>query len=314
MTTRFKADLGLAFATLIWGCSFVVVKAVLDHASPFVFLTVRFVLAALILAAFYRSSLRQLTRADMQAGAVLGIFLFAGYAFQTTGLEFTTASKSAFITGSAIVLVPIFLALFWGRHASAWMWTGAGAATGGLYFLTVPAAGIGALNRGDLLTFFGAVVFALHIILVGHYSPQHPVLALTLLQVAATAVLSAIFIPLAALARIERPRIDASPAFFFALFVTVILATVIAFLIHIWAQRHTSATHTALVFSLEPVFASITSFAVLGERLTARGFAGAALILGGILLAELKGPVHAIADCTDATTDVVAADSGPESG
>ncbi len=212
------------------------------------------------------------------------------------------------------MLVPIFLALFWGRHANSWMWTGAAAATGGLYFLTVPAQGLGALNRGDLLTFFGAVLFALHIIFVSHYSPRHSVMALTLLQVAVTAVLCAVFVPLAALAGIERPRIDASPAFFFALFVTVILATVIAFLIHIWAQRHTSATHTALVFSLEPVFASITSFAVLGERLTGRGFAGAALILGGILVAELKGPVHAIADSTDATTDVVAAESGAEGG
>lgn len=302
MTTRLKADLGLVLATLIWGCSFVVVKAVLDHASPFVFLAVRFLLAALILAVLYRSSLRQLSRADLRAGFILGIFLFAGYAFQTTGLEFTTASKSAFITGSAIVLVPIFLALFWGRHATAWMWTGAAAATGGLYFLTVPAQGLGALNRGDLLTFCGAVVFALHIIYVGQFSPHHPVLALTLLQVATTAALSAISIPLAAVTRIERPRIDASPAFFFALLVTVLGATVIAFSIHIWAQRHTSATHAALVFSLEPVFASVTSFLVLGERLGARGLAGAALILGGILLAEILGPVHAIPDSTGATT------------
>ena len=253
----------------------------------------------------YRSSLRHLSRETIRAGVILGGFLFAGYAFQTTGLGLTTPSKSAFITGSAIVLVPVFLALFWGRHASAWMWTGAAASTGGLYFLTVPAEGLGALHRGDLLTFIGAVLFALHIIYVGHYSPRHPVLALTLLQVATAAALSAVFIPLAAVLQIERPRIDASPAFFFALFVTVIGATVIAFSIHVWAQRHTSATHTALLFSLEPVFAGATSFFVTGERLGPRGFLGAALILGGILLAELRGPVHASADSTDATTDTV---------
>ena len=305
MNTRLKADLGLALSTLIWGCSFVVVKAVLDHASVFVFLAVRFLLASLIPGVLYRSSLRHLSRDTIRAGVILGGFLFAGYAFQTTGLGLTTPSKSAFITGSAIVLVPVFLALFWGRHASAWMWTGAAASTGGLYFLTVPAEGLGALHRGDLLTFIGAVLFALHIIYVGHYSPRHPVLALTLLQVATAAALSAVFIPLAAVLQIERPRIDASPAFFFALFVTVIGATVIAFSIHVWAQRHTSATHTALLFSLEPVFAGATSFFVTGERLGPRGFLGAALILGGILVAELLGPVHAIADSTDATTDTV---------
>jgi drug/metabolite transporter (DMT)-like permease len=308
MSTRLKADLGLALNSLIWGGNFVVVKAGLDHASVFVFLAVRFTLAALILAVLYRASLRQLTSTDFRAGGILGVFLFAGYAFQTTGLEFTTVSNSAFIVGSAIVLVPVLLALFWRRHATAWMWAGAGAATGGLYLLTIPAQGLGALNRGDLFTFVGAIMYALHIILVGHYSPRHAVVGLTLLQVAATAVFSAIFIPLATLTGIERPRIDASPAFLFALFATVVLATVIAFLIHVWAQRHTSATHTALVFSLEPVFAAVASFLVFGERLTARGFAGAACILGGILLAELKGPVHAIADSTDATTDAVTAE------
>src|ERR1700674_1545397 len=136
MSTRLKADLGLALATLIWGCSFVVVKAVLSHASPFVFLAIRFFLASLILAVIYRSSLRHLTLADIRAGVILGLYLFAGYALQTSGLVFTTASKSAFITGSAIVLVPIFLALFWGRHATVWMWIGAAAATGGLYVMT----------------------------------------------------------------------------------------------------------------------------------------------------------------------------------
>ena len=309
MTTRVKADLGLVLATLIWGCNFVVVKAVLNHASPFVFLAVRFFLASMILAILYRSSLRNLTRADLRAGVILGLFLFAGYALQTSGLVLTTASKSAFIIGSAIVLVPVFLALFWGRHATVWMWMGAAAGTVGLYILTVPAQGLGALNRGDLMTFGAAILFALHIIFVGQYTPHHPVFALTMIQVATAGALNALFIPIAAVTGIERPRIDASPAFFLALLITVVGATVIAFSIHVWAQRHTSPSHAALVFSLEPVIAAITSFFVLGERLGQRSLAGAALILGGILVAELLGPVHAIADSTDATTDVVDVES-----
>ena len=107
---RLQADLALGLAALIWGATFVVVKDALADVSVFVYLAVRFALAAAVMALFFWRSLRGLTLASIWAGAQIGFFMFAGYAFQTTGLRFTTPSKAAFITGSSVVLVPLLLA------------------------------------------------------------------------------------------------------------------------------------------------------------------------------------------------------------
>ncbi len=300
MSQRLKADLALAFCSLIWGATFVVVKNALEDASVFVFLAVRFGLATLLMGAFYGSALRRLNWATVWAGVQIGVFMFAGYAFQTVGLRFTTPTKAGFLTGFGVVLVPVLLAVFWKRRIHLWAWAGALLALVGLYYLTVPGSesgmavpGAEGLNRGDVLVFFCAILFALHIIFVGLYSPHHSVRALSFLQIATTFVLAAALLPVLALTGWEPPRIAWTPNFIFAVLLTAVGATAIAFSIQVWAQRHTSATHTAILFALEPVFAALTSFVVLGERLGGPGLFGAGLILAGILLVELKGPAPA---------------------
>ena len=144
------------FCSLIWGVTFVIVKNALDHTSVFVFLAVRFTLAAILMAAFRPSVLASIDREEIFAGLRLAFFMFAGYAFQTTGLQYTTASNSGFVTGSSVVLVPLLLGVFWGRRLTHWLYAGAFAALVGLYFLTVPAQGLRYLNYGDVLTFVGA--------------------------------------------------------------------------------------------------------------------------------------------------------------
>src|SRR5215475_11578904 len=185
--TRLSAELALALCTLLWGSTFVVVKNSLDHSSVFVFLAVRFSLAGLCMAVLRPGVLGRLGREEVFAGARLGFFMFGGYAFQTAGLRYTTASNSGFITGPSVVLVPIILALFWGKRITRWVLFGAAAAAAGLYYLTVPAGGAAHLNRGDVLTFFAAASYAVHIILVGEYARQHSAAALSLLQVLACA-------------------------------------------------------------------------------------------------------------------------------
>lgn len=301
MNQRLKADLALGFCTLIWGATFVVVKEALDQASVFAFLAVRFTLAAALMAVIFRRALRGLSGGAVAAGVQIGLLMFAGYVLQTMGLVRTTPSKAAFITGFSVVLVPLLLAAFWGKRINTWVWAGAVAALAGLYFLTVPPAGergegvslLGGLNTGDVMVFGCAVAFALHIIYVGRYSPVHSVGALSFLQVATTAVLSCLAVPVLAATAWEPPRFTWSSSMAFAVGVTAVGATAIAFSIQVWAQKFTTATHAAILFSLEPVFAGITSFLVLGERLGGRALAGAGLILFGILLAELKGPTQA---------------------
>jgi drug/metabolite transporter (DMT)-like permease len=114
MEKRIKADLALAFCSLVWGVTFVVVKNALHYASVFVFLAERFTLAAGLMAMFRPKVIARLDSQEIFAGMRLAFFMFAGYAFQTTGLQFTTASHSGFVTGSSVVLVPVLLGIFWG--------------------------------------------------------------------------------------------------------------------------------------------------------------------------------------------------------
>src|SRR5258707_5522188 len=187
--SRLRAELALALCTLLWGSTFVVVKNSLDHSSVFVFLALRFTLAGLSMAVFRPGVFRTLQREEIFAGVRLGFFMFCGYAFQTAGLRYTTASNSGFITGSSVVLVPLILALFWGKRATLWVYFGTISAAAGLYFLTVPVTVVAHLKRGDVLTFFAALSYAVHIILVVEYGRAQSAAALSVLQVLACAVM-----------------------------------------------------------------------------------------------------------------------------
>jgi drug/metabolite transporter (DMT)-like permease len=290
---RVRADLAMGFCTLIWGATFVLIKDALADISVFTYIAIRFSLAAIVMAAIFWGPLRRLNRHTFWAGVQIGICMFGAYAFQTVGLRFTTPAKAAFITGLCVVLVPLLLAVFGRRRITSWIWAGAAAALAGLYFLTVPPEGFGALNRGDPIVFGCAVMFALHIIFIGRYVGEHSVGALAFLQVATTAVLSSLVLPLVALAGWEHPRLILSNTVIFAVLVTSIGSTVIGFSFQTWAQKHTSPSHVAILISLEPVFAALTSWLLARERFGARTLAGAALIFAGILLAELKGAAPA---------------------
>ncbi len=289
MSRRLQADLLIAACSLMWGATFVVVQDALAHASVFVFLSLRFALAIAVLALIHRRELRQLDGGKLRAGGLIGSLMFGAFAFQTVGLTMTTASKSAFITGFFVVLVPVFLAVL-GRHTSRWIWVGVLTAVAGLYFLTVPASGVSDLNIGDLLTLVCAVFCALHIMAIGHYVKRYPVGSLVFLQVVATGVLCAAAVPVSALGGWEAPRLAWTPGLIWAVLGTALLATVFTISAQVWAQRYAAPSHAALLMSLEPVFAGLTSYLFAGERMGWRGLVGAALILAGIVVAELKGP------------------------
>ena len=290
---RLLADIALGVCALIWGATFVVVKDALRDVSVFVYVAVRFGLSAAIMAAIFWRELRSLTRRAAWAGTQIGFFMFGGYVFQTAGLKFTTPSKAAFITGSSVVLVPVILAACGLRKITGWIWAGAISALAGLFLLTIPAEGLGGLNRGDPIVFVGAVMFALHIIFVARYVERHSVGTLAFVQIAATGLLATIFIPIAGQLRWERPHLAWTGNLIFAVLVTAIGSTVICFYFQVWAQQYASPSHTAILISLEPVFAALTSWLLSAEHLGSRVLLGAALILAGILLAELKSPAPA---------------------
>jgi drug/metabolite transporter (DMT)-like permease len=280
-----KAHILLVLITLIWGSNFVVIKNALADISPLFFNAVRMSLAAVVLAVIFYRELPRLTASAVRAGCLVGVFLFIGNELQTVGLKYTTPSKSAFLTGVSVVLVPVFLALFWKRAINRWTSVGVVLALVGLYLLTVPAspgAGLNlrSMNHGDLLT---------QIIFIEHTTQAHRWQQITLVQVAITALLMIVTSSVA-----EKVSVVWSPRVLWGIGITGFLSLALAFAIQAWAQQFTPATHTALIFTLEPVFAWLTSFIFLGERLGGRSGVGAACILAGLLISEEKASAESM--------------------
>jgi len=276
----------------IWGSTFVLVKEALNDASPLVLNSARMVVAAVLLAIFYRKKIAVLTQPALIAGVTVGFFLYLGYALQTSGLKLTTPSKSAFLTGTSSVLVPLLLVAIWRAHIHLWRVAGIALALIGLFLMTVPGGKAGLadfanVNLGDLLTIGCAFSFAFHIIFLGHASQRFPFEQVAVLQVGTAAILMTVSAPL-----LEHTHFRPTATAIAAVLVTGILCTAVAFTVQSWAQQFTPATHTALIFTTEPVFAWLTSFIYLHERLGLRAGVGALLILGGVLVSELLGQVE----------------------
>lgn len=285
MTSR-RADGLIIAATAVWGVSFVVVKGALAASSPLAFLAMRFAIATVALAPLvgFRAPW---SGAELRAGLLLTLLLATGFATQAVGLQYTTPARSAFIVAISSVLAPIvaFTVL---RQRLRWWVTAAVAIAGvGIYFLTAPSAG--GLNRGDLWTMITAVVFGGHIVAVAEFSRRHDARRLVWLQVAGTTVGAAI-----AAALLEPIRVEWSWALGTALVYTGVVATAAALVWQMRAQREMSPARAALLLCCEPVFATITSWWWLGERLSVTQWIGAGLIVAGMILAELpaRGAGH----------------------
>ena len=274
-----RAELALAGITVIWGSTFVLVKSALADVSTILFLALRFGLAALVLAAVYRRSIR---RDGWGPGLAAGGLLFVAYFFQTTGLELTTPSKSAFLTGLSIPMVPLAGFFVYKNRPRVFEAVGILVASVGMALMTLPASGI-EIGRGDSLSILCAVTFAIHIVLVSHYTPLIGFETIAVVQVATAAALAMLTFRFA-----EPVRFHLNAGVAIAVLVTGLLATAVAFTTMAWAQQYTTATRSALIFALEPVVAWITSYLLTGETMNLRGKAGAGLILAGILMVELK--------------------------
>jgi drug/metabolite transporter (DMT)-like permease len=283
VSRRTAAELALAGNTIVWGATFVLVKAALQDITPILFVALRFGLAAaVLLLTFGVRARRQLTRKSLAVGALAGTFLFGGYFFQTLGLRLTTAPKSAFITGLASVMVPLLASLVYRIRPQRSEWMGVALATVGLALMTLEG-NLGSIGRGDLLTFFCALAFACHVLTLGRFSPTVGFELLAIMQVFTAAIWASLLFR-----GMEQPHVEWRPAVVYAILITGILCTALAFSVQAWAQQHTTSTRTALLYMLEPVVAWITSYFLAGEGLTGRGAAGATLILGGVLMVELK--------------------------
>ncbi len=278
MSLRFKGEAGLVIAAILWGSTFVVVKDALADISPVLYLALRFWLSALILLLFVR---RKPSRRMLLGGMMTGLFVGVGMILQTVGLKHTTASNVGFLTSLYIPLVP-FVAAFVYQARTGWREALAVVvATVGIGLMSIDPATL-AMNYGDILTVGAALMFAFQIVFVKRFSTEGEAVWMAWFQVAMTALVSTLALGFEERFLVWTPRL----AWAFA--ITILGATVAAYLLQSYGQRYTTATRAALIFAMEPVFAGIASYFWLGERLAARGWIGAGLVLLGVVLAELK--------------------------
>ena len=276
------ARIGMVVTTMIWGITFVMVKDALNDAGPYMFAFLRFGLAFLIGVIYSYKTLKLVSKKDIIAGLICGIVLFAGYAFQNFGLMNTSPSKSAFITSVSVILVPVLLVMFKLQKVNIQVWGATLLAVFGLYILLNPA-GRG-LNIGDILTFGCAFSFAVHIILQDKYlSKGINIIHFFVLQVMFVTFFSAI-----ATVIFEGAIFYSTQRLFIAILVTGVLATFVAFLLMIWAQTILDANQTAILLSLEPVFAALFSTFFAGEILGFYGWVGGSIVVLAVIGSGLK--------------------------
>ena len=270
----------LVAVTAIWGATFVTVKEAISIIPPYEFLAIRFAVATGVLAAVFPKQVIRAARA-WKAGLAIGICLTAGYGFQTIGLKYTSATNAGFITGLFVVFTPIVAAFAFRRTVDIAVLGGVAGATLGLGLL-VGGPGT-SLNRGDLLIVVTALAFAAHIVVLGHFARRFDARALAVAQLVVATMLFA-----AASLVVESPEIPKGPTVWFAIVFTAVAATSLAFLVQTWVQSMISPTRTAVILTMEPVFAGIFGAIWAGDRLTASGWIGAGLILGSMLLVSAR--------------------------
>src|SRR3989304_5662850 len=280
MSPARKAELILVLITLIWGTTFVLVKSSLQYSSTFLFLTLRFFLAALVLRIWFYQDLRDIPPATWIAGIAIGLFLSAGNFFQTAGLKITTASKSAFFTSTVVVYVPmisVFLAKEKLRLSSI---ISVMVVTIGLFLLTSPQ-GEG-FNLGDFLTIFCAIVFAFQLVFVNMFSKKFDVKQLVYVELFTNFILS---IPLVFV--FVDFHLEPHWKFITSVVYLAVIATSLVFFLQMRYQKDTTATKAAIIYCLEPIFASGIAYLAIRERFTTIGLIGAGVVIGGILMSEL---------------------------
>ena len=276
---RLKADLTLLAAALVWGSAFVACRVAAEQLGPFLYNGFRFMLGALTLLPFVGRRLRNLSRFELWGGALAGTLLFGGSTLQQKGLQFTTAGKAGFITGLYVVWVPLFLALVWRQRPRGSSCVASLVAVGGLYLLS----GVEqvALLDGDALELAGAVVWALHVILISRLARRVDVLRLAWVQCVVCALLS-----LAFGMGLESHTLVKLVDVWWAIAYTGVFSVGVGYTLQMLGQRHAPPADASVILSMEAMFAALAGWLLLGETLTAWQLLGCGLMLAGMLLAQ----------------------------
>lgn len=281
---RLRADLTLLLVAAIWGSAFVVNRIAAAHAGTFLYNGTRTLFGALTLLPLVWSRLRNLTRRELWGGTLAGLLLFAASALQQAGLQFTTAGKAGFITGLYVVLVPLLLALVWRQWPPRSAWAASLLAVTGLFLLS--AVESLTLSLGDGLELAGAVMWTLHVILIGGLARRVDVLRLALVQYLVCGLFSA----LVGLS-VDYQTLAGLAVVWWAVAFTGVLSIGLGYTLQVMGQKHAPPTDASIILSTEAVFAALSGWLALNETLTARQLLGCGLMLGGMILAQARALV-----------------------
>ena len=287
--TIYRADGLLLLAATIWGGAFVAQRVGMDHVGPLTFNGVRFALGVLtLLPLALKEKGKTVTLSEppftpgqtMWGGVLAGLVLFTGATLQQVGLMHTTAGKAGFITGLYVVIVPL-LGVVWRQRPSGGSWAGALLAATGLYFLSVTDELT--LAPGDAWELAGAFMWAGHVLVVGWLSPKAKVIRLACIQYMVCSLLSLVVAGATETISGRGLVAAAVPILYGGVF-----SVGVAYTLQVVAQRVAPPTHAAIILSLEAAFAALAGWLFLGEELTLRALFGCGLMLGGMLVAQLR--------------------------
>lgn len=276
-----KADMLLLLVTVCWGSSYLFMKNGLNDVSVFNLIALRFGLAFLLTSLIFFKRLRKITGETLRYGALLGLVLFAVFAFIMFGLHSTSTSNAGFLVSLTVIFVPVLSALVLKERPSKQVIAGVVLAITGIGLLTLNSRLT--LKPGDLLCILAALMYAVYILVTGIASRKCDALNLGILQLGFAGGIGLLFSAI-----FEAPRLPASGEGWMAVLVLGVVCSAFGFVAQPIAQKHTTPSHTGLIFSLEPVFAALFGYLFAAEVLPVKGYIGAALVLAGVLVAELK--------------------------
>jgi len=273
---HFIGEGALLLVTLLWGATFVIVKESLRDISPMLFIALRFLIAAVLLLPLSFNKFKFADKGFLKAAALLGAFLFLGFAFQTVGLNYTTATKSGFITGSVVVFVPIFQTFIEKRPPGKGSIIGILLVTIGILFLSSGGNSLSAIltdlggdfNLGDLLTLNCAVFYAVYIVFLDIYSKKYDFLLLSFFQILITSMLGFISAVFLGISGVEATRIELTGYLIFGLIYVSVFATLITMILQTRYQKEVTPTKAGIIYSFEPIFAALFAFFMLSEKIT----------------------------------------------
>jgi drug/metabolite transporter (DMT)-like permease len=283
---QLKYDGLLVLVTMIWGSTFLVVKETLTLTGPFTYLALSYGIGTLALALIFHKRLLRITRVEVKNGITIGIFLFAGYALQTTGLQYTTVSKAGFITGMYVPLVPLFSFLFLRQKPTSKAMVGVALSVLGLCLLSINNQFNIEFGMGEALILGCALAYAMHIIMISKFAPRADAINLAIVQLALTSLLSFMVIPIAR----EPFTMPPLPVWGAVLFMGVVD---VAFTLSAmnWVQQFVSGTRATLVYALEPMWATLAGVLLAGDVLSFPAWIGCGFILLGMVVGVIRYPL-----------------------